>query len=67
MKEIVAMLCITACVISALLIGHDGAVLISGISIIAGIGGYSMGRRIERRSTSQKEDTKQGGPHDVPG
>lgn len=43
-KTIVAIICITALLIAALLTGTDGALLASGITLIAGLGGYALGK-----------------------
>ncbi|MBA7694780.1 hypothetical protein ES703_103393 [subsurface metagenome] len=45
-KAIVSMLCITAIIITALLIGQNGLVLASGIGALAGLGGFFAGRKL---------------------
>lgn len=42
---ITALLCITALAITAMLLGFDGAVLTSAISMLAGLGGFAVGRK----------------------
>lgn len=44
MKEIVAMLCVTSLIGFALYNGIDGAVLLSGVALVAGLGGFAAGR-----------------------
>lgn len=43
-KTIVSMGCITAIVITAILSGVDGWLVFSTCSLIAGLGGYALGR-----------------------
>ena len=43
-KTIVAIACITALLITALIKGMDGALLATGIGVIAGLGGYIVGK-----------------------
>ena len=40
-----AIVCITGLVIYALSLGHDGVMLMSAISVIAGLGGYTVATR----------------------
>lgn len=58
MKEIIAIIAIAVVVITALICGHDGAVLMSGIGIIAGIGGYSLGTRKNKPSQIDEDTPK---------
>ena len=43
-KTIVAILCITALLSLALLKGFDGALLTSGVAVIAGLAGFAVGK-----------------------
>ena len=40
-KIIVAMVCITALLITALILGYNGVLLATGVTIIAGLAGWS--------------------------
>lgn len=44
-KTIVAIVCITALLIVALLKDVDGVLLGSGIAVLAGLGGYAAGKK----------------------
>lgn len=43
-KTIVALICITAILITCLIRGIDGALVGSGLAILAGLGGYAVGK-----------------------
>ena len=43
-KIIIAMVCVTSVLITALLLGHNGVLMASGISAITGLAGYGVGR-----------------------
>ena len=42
---ITAILCITGLAALALSLGHNGFILLSAITLISGLGGYSVGKR----------------------
>lgn len=43
-KTIVAIGCITAILITALIMSIDGVLVASGLAILAGLGGYAIGK-----------------------
>lgn len=43
-KSVIAMLCITALAITALLTGHNTVVIVSSTAAIAGLGGFIAGK-----------------------
>lgn len=45
-KTIVAMICITALLIIALLKGIDGVLLASGMAALTGLGGYELHKKL---------------------
>lgn len=47
-KAITAMLCITALLITALLSGIDGVLLASGCVLLAGLGGFEIGKHLKK-------------------
>lgn len=44
-KTIVAMLCITALAITAMLLNINGAILATAVGCVAGLGGYFAGKK----------------------
>lgn len=51
---IVAIICITTLVAYALSLGHDGVMLMSAISVISGLGGYTVAARKIKPMTPDK-------------
>ena len=47
-KEIVAILCITAIVITCIFHNIDGAIIAGAVTAVAGLGGYLMGKAKKR-------------------
>lgn len=41
-KTIVAMLCVTAIIITCVIMGVDGWLVFAGVSIISGLGGFAV-------------------------
>lgn len=54
MKSLAAIVCITIMVVAALATGHDGVILMSGLTIVAGLGGYAYGK--EKSQSVQEQD-----------
>lgn len=44
-KTIISMLCITAMVITALFLGYNGLILAGACTLIAGLGGFVIGKK----------------------
>lgn len=44
-KTIVAMACVTAIIITCIIKDIDGYLVFTGVSLIAGLGGFALGKR----------------------
>jgi len=53
----VAMVCIMVMLACALFLGYNGALLATGLSLIAGLAGYEIGKRQETRTIREIPET----------
>lgn len=53
MRTLAAIVGVVIMVVTALIMGHDGAILMSGLAIVAGLGGYVYGKKANDSETGQ--------------
>lgn len=47
LTSIISMLCITILLVVALVLGYDGVLLAGGCTILAGLGGFAIKRKVK--------------------